>query len=86
MRVRFTAHAAKQLVERGLSKDAVLEILVAPGQVIQQETGISVFQRRYAEEGKEYLVRVAARLEGSGWVVLTAYKTSKVQKYWRDDL
>jgi hypothetical protein len=45
-----------------------------------------VFQQRYAEGGKEYLIRVAARLEGSAWVVLTAYKTSKVQKYWRDNL
>ena len=86
MRVRSTAHAERQLVERGLSKDSVLEVLVTPGQVIQQEAGISVFQQRYAEGGKEYLIRVAARLEGSTWVVLTAYKTSKVQKYWRDNL
>ncbi|NSW84645.1 MAG: DUF4258 domain-containing protein [Syntrophothermus sp.] len=86
MEVRFTAHAEKQLVVRRLSKDLVLEALFAPDQVIQQETGISIYQRRDTGDGKEYLVRVVVRLEGSTQVVLTAYRTSKIQKYWRDDL
>ncbi|MDH7577530.1 MAG: DUF4258 domain-containing protein [Bacillota bacterium] len=86
MEVRFTAHAEKQLVVRRLSKDLVLEALFALDQVIQQETGISIYQRRYTGDGKEYLVQVVVRLEGSTQVVLTAYRTSKIQKYWRDDL
>jgi len=63
----------------------VHDTVLSPGQVISQEDGILLFQSVYYEGNKKYLLRVAVKLQADTWLILTAYRTSKVQKYWRDD-
>ena len=86
MKIKYTMHAEKQLKERNIFKEAVYETVLSPGQVILQEEGILLFQSVYYDGNKEYLLRVAVKLIADTWVILTAYRTSKVKKYWGDDL
>jgi len=86
LKIYFTMHAEKQLKERNISKEAVLKTVLSPGQVIPQEEGILLFQSVYYEGNKKYLLRVAAKLQADTWLIITAYRTSKVQKYWGEDL
>lgn len=37
----------------------------------------------FPPEGKTYLVRAIVDLIGEELVVVTAYRTSKIEKYWR---
>ncbi|AKX95181.1 hypothetical protein MTHERMOG20_15840 [Moorella thermoacetica] len=84
MKLRFTAHAEKQLIERKIVKKLVNETVCNPEQVIPQGQDVLIYQKIYKEVGKEYLLRVAIKLSGDTYVVLTAYKTSKIKKYGGD--
>lgn len=84
MKLRFTAHAEKQLIERKIVKKLVNETVCNPEQVIPQGQDVLIYQKIYKEMGKEYLLRVAIKLSGDTHVVLTAYKTSKIKKYGGD--
>ena len=86
MKICFTTHAEKQLNERNISKEAVHKTVLSPGQVIPQEEGILLFQSVYYEDNKKYLLRVAVKLQDDTWLIVTAYRTSKVQKYWGEHL
>lgn len=86
MNIIFTGHAEKQLGERGISKNAVVDVVRGPGQVIPQQEGIIMLQSVYYEHNKRYILRVAVKRENNGLLVLTAYRTSKIAKYWRGDL
>jgi Domain of unknown function (DUF4258) len=82
----FTDHATAELERRGLSRQAIESILVNPGQRLEVRAGRVVLQSRVQESGSEYLVRVFVDVDRAPAEVVTAYRTSKVSKYWRDDV
>jgi len=47
--------------------------------------GRAVFQSKTEEDGTEYLLRVFVDVDRIPAEVVTAYRTSKVAKYWRDE-
>jgi hypothetical protein len=52
--------------------------------VIEHPGGKKIYQSKVEfQEGKTFLVRVFVAEEGDIPVVVTVYRTSKVQKYWR---
>jgi len=84
LKLRFTAHAEKQLTERKLAKKLVSETVCNPEQIIAQGRDVLIYQKVYDESGKKYLLRVFVKLSADNHVVVTAYKTSKVKKYGGD--
>ncbi len=48
--------------------------------------GREVLQSRIALQGKTYLVRVFVDVDRKPPEVMTVYRTSKIEKYWRDEL
>jgi Domain of unknown function (DUF4258) len=82
----ITDHAATELKRRELSKEAIDRILKNPEQRLEIRSGRVVVQSRIQEFGSEYLVRVFVDIDRSPAEVVTAYRTSKVAKYWRDDV
>ena len=80
----ITDHAATELKRRELSKEAIDRIL--KNQRSEIRSGRVVVQSRIQEFGSEYLVRVFVDIDRSPAEVVTAYRTSKVAKYWRDDV
>ena len=79
----FTDHAAIEINRRGLTVKTIDEILKSPEQRLDVRPGRVVLQSRNEESGLEYLIRVFVDIDRNPAEVVTAYRTSKVLKYWR---
>jgi Domain of unknown function (DUF4258) len=80
----LTDHAIRELRRRGLDEEDIREVLKNPGQRLDVRLGRVVLQSKTLEGGTQYLVRVFVDIDRSPAEVVTAYRTSKVAKYWRD--
>jgi len=79
----FTDHAAIEINRRDLTVKTIDEILKSPEQRLDVRPGRVVLQSRIEESGLEYLIRVFVDIDRNPAEVVTAYRTSKVLKYWR---
>jgi hypothetical protein len=68
-----------------LSEEAVRAILLSPEQRIEVRPGRVVLQSKVLLElpGTVFLLRVFVDVDRHPAEVVTAYRTSKVEKYWR---
>lgn len=80
-----TPHAAFEMRRRGLTEDVVRRVLMDPGQRLEVRAGRVVLQARMSLEQpeREWLVRVFVDVDRRPAEVVTAYRTSKIEKYWR---
>ncbi|TXF10371.1 DUF4258 domain-containing protein [Pelomicrobium methylotrophicum] len=81
----FTAHATTEMARRGLDEELIREVLAQPEQRLPVRPGRDVLQSRREMEGVTYLIRVFVDVDRSPPEVVTAYRTSKVDKYWRKE-
>ena len=82
----FSDHARFELLRRGLSEETVRAILHSPGQRIDVRPGRAVLQSKVSSEpfGTVFLLRVFVDVDRRPAQVVTAYRTSKIEKYWRN--
>ena len=80
MRCRLTHHAIMEMARRGISADEVNAVMEAPGQVLAVRNGRCVYQSRI-ESGA--ILRVFVDVDRDPTEIVTAYRTSKIAKYWR---
>jgi hypothetical protein len=82
-----TPHAAYEIRRRGLTEELVRAVAENPEQSEQIRPGRWVFQSRIemGSPPKTYLVRVIVDTERSPSEIVTAYRTSKISKYWRNE-
>jgi hypothetical protein len=78
----LTAHARFELARRGISEHLVRRVLAIPEQRISVRPGRVVLQSRTMMESRVYLVRVVVDVDRHPAEVVTAYRISKVAKYW----
>jgi len=83
----ITDHAAAELKRRGLSEEIVRQVLADPAQQQDIRQGRIVLQSRVTMgvARKEYLIRIFADVDRKPAEVVTAYRTSKISKYWREE-
>lgn len=83
----LTAHVLYEIRRRGLSEEAVHAILSAPEQHTEVRAGRHVLQSRVVQGKPEqtYLIRVFVDVDRNPAEVVTAYRTTKIFKYWRDE-
>lgn len=81
----FTPHALTEMRRRNIDKSLVAEVIANPEQRIGIRPGRDVLQSRIDFGGMVYLVRVFIDVDRSPAEVVTAYRTSKVAKYWRNE-
>lgn len=79
----LTPHAMMELERRGIDESVVRQVLAAPEQRLSVRLGRDVLQSRFTMKGMPYLVRVFVDTDRTPIEVVTAYRTSKVDKYWR---
>lgn len=81
--VVLCAHARAQ--RRGLDEATILAVATAPGQILSVRPGREIRQARRADPatGREYIVRVVVDTDGPTDAVVTVYRSSKLDKYWR---
>jgi hypothetical protein len=81
----LTQHATVVLQRRGLDEAIVRQVLAAPEERKAVRPGRDVLQSRIEIADKRYLVRVFVDVDRSPAEVVTAYRTSKIDKYWRSE-
>ena len=84
----ITDHARFEMERRGISEAEIARVLSAPEQSDLVRPGRVVYQSRmeYEEPGRIYLLRVFVDIDRQPAEVVTAYRTSKVEKYWKSEL
>ncbi len=84
-KVAFTPYAEEQLEERKLDRTLVAQVVASPQQVVPAKQRRNIAQSRYTVEGKAYLLRAVFEEIGDVRLVVTAYRTSKIAKYWSQE-
>jgi hypothetical protein len=81
----FTDHALFEMARRNISEDQVTAVLAKPEQSEPVHKGRTVYQSklRLDESPKEYVLRVFVDTDRNPPQVVTVYRTSKIEKYWR---
>ncbi len=72
-----------EMERRNISSELVREVLEKPEQRLVVREGREVFQSRKWIKGKRYLIRVFVEADRRPAEVVTAYRTSRITKYWR---
>jgi hypothetical protein len=78
-----TPHAAEEMRRRRIDEAAVRQVLQTPEQRETVRAGRDVLQSRIDVEAKTYLLRVFVDVDRHPPEVVTVYRTSKIEKYWR---
>jgi hypothetical protein len=78
-------HARFEMQRRGISEVRVAMVLQAPDQSEELRPGRCVYQSKaqLGDTGKVFLLRIIVDVDRDPPQVVTAYLTSKVEKYWR---
>jgi hypothetical protein len=84
---RLTDHARLETTRRQISDAEVENVLAAPEQTECVREGRAVYQARIelGVPAKTYLLRVVVDVDRQPAEVVTVYRSSKVQKYWRGE-
>jgi hypothetical protein len=75
------------MARRQISEAEVARVLAAPEQTERVREGRTVYQSRITLSGssKTYVLRVCVDIDREPPEVVTVYRSSKLQKYWRTD-
>lgn len=85
MRFRLTGHAEEELARRMIPRELLNSVLENPQQVVPEYGGRKAYQSKLDfGGGKIYLLRAIV----NDWVdpaaVVTVYRTSQIERYWRN--
>jgi hypothetical protein len=78
----ITEHAKFEMERRAISLKLVEQIISNPEQCFLVRKGRQVYQSLIQMSGKQYVVRIFVDIDRSPPEVVTAYRTSKIDKYW----
>ena len=81
----FTNHALTEMARREISQEDVRTVLANPEQMEMVREGRAVYQAKLdmGEPPKAYVLRVFVDIDRKPPYVVTVYRTSKIEKYWR---
>ncbi len=77
----YSKHSIEQIKLRELDQGIIERVLKNPDQIIKHDVNSSFFQKLVIEGNKQYLYRVLVNTQKQPQMVITAYKTSKIEKY-----
>ncbi len=81
----ITPHAAAEMKRRGIDETVVQQVLAAPEQRRRVRAGRDVVQATIDFSGRMYLVRIFVDVDRNPAEVVTVYRTSKIEKYYRNE-
>ena len=85
MRFEIIPLALGKIARRNIPVEWVKQTLDSPEQVVVGYEGREVAQRIHNLSGKKMLLRVIFETVGVKKVVVTAYLTSQLERYWRKE-
>lgn len=74
------------MILRGISREVVEGVLSAPEQIVPASGVNRAYQSRISFGRKTFLVRVIVDAEREPPIVVTLYRTTKIDKYWEEQL
>jgi len=82
----LTNHARTEMARRQISESDVAGVLSLPEQIETVRVGREVYQSRIeaGEPSRTCLLRVFVDVDREPPEVVTVYRTSKIEKYWRN--
>lgn len=82
---RLTDHARSEIARRRVSLEEIRGVLENPEQIVTARANEKFYQSRvqFGEPPMTYLVRVLVDVSQTPPSVITAYRTSKMEKYMR---
>ncbi|MBI5299642.1 MAG: DUF4258 domain-containing protein [Deltaproteobacteria bacterium] len=84
MKFKLTNHVKQEMERRGIPQPLLENVLEQPQQIVNEYGGKKTYQSKIDfGGGKIYLLRVVVDDTINPTVVITAYRTSKIEKYWR---
>ena len=88
MKAVFSEHALFEMKRREIEKESVKEVVERPQQEIPSRNNKIILQSKYlnSQQNKEMLLRVIGRRTGGEFFIITAYKTSRIEKYWQKEI
>jgi len=81
MEIEFSKHALDQMVRRDISTEMVLSLVHQPDSIFDQDETIRIYTKLVDEDSRIYLYRVFVNYLKNPSIIITAYKTSKIEKY-----
>jgi hypothetical protein len=83
----LTGHALFEMQRRHIAEAEIDRVLSAPEQTESVRPGRVVYQSRLdvGEPARIFLLRVFVDVDRDPPEVVTAYRTSKLEKYWRSE-
>lgn len=73
----------EELEARKIPRHLLERVLQSPEQRVPEIENVTCYQSRVEINGKQYLLRVMVNETIQPAKVVTAYRTSKIAKYWR---
>ncbi|MBF0635373.1 MAG: DUF4258 domain-containing protein [Nitrospinae bacterium] len=84
MEFKFSKHALEEATRRDISLDSIEAVLRNPQQIVTEYGGKNAYQAKIeSASGKMKLLRVIVDDVKRPPVVITVYRTSRINKYWR---
>lgn len=83
MKFKLSDHAKEQMEDREIPPEIVLGVAKNPEQTYNNDIDETVCQPKVTFGEKNYLLRVFVNLTGNPPIIISAYRTSKIKKYWR---
>ncbi len=85
--IQISKHAREQMKKRGISEEMVFDIVQSPDQEISEDSDKQIYQsiKYFEKDKKEFLVRVFVNIIKPPNLVITVYRTTKIEKYWQDE-
>ena len=84
-RFKFSRYALEEIALVGIPKEVVEGVLLGPEQIVDEIENLQAYQSKVDfGGGKEYLLRVIVNDGVDPAVVVTVYRTKKIEKYWRE--
>jgi hypothetical protein len=84
MKFRLSRHALDEIERRGIPRDLLDQVLQNPQQILPERGGKKIYQSQVGLGGsKLFLLRAIVNDAVEPAVVVTVYRTSKIEKYWR---
>ena len=77
----FSNHALEQLKRRSIKRSTIEHIVENPDEIIE-ENNKKIYQGIIKDNSKRYLYRIFVNTNEDPYVIITAYKTSKIDKYY----
>jgi hypothetical protein len=81
MKYNYSKHSVEQMKRRGISHSLVEEVLHDSTNFRMQDDCVKIFQKIIDDNKNIYFYRVFVNICKTPPVIITVYKTSKVEKY-----